>query len=188
MIGLMVRFMALAALMIGCGDGATASAPGTDRPSGSGLPGTLPPRLPGTVALPTPGTGGQGGAGGMGGASGAGGSMGACDNPGDLAVLQADDPSPFTTTRCGGIACFSDTVNANQYAQCVSDCVAGDTPGLSTGCADCYGELLACGLANFCFPQCQAGACSPSCESCLSFYGCVEVFEQCSGLIGSPCP
>lgn len=176
MVGLWIRLTVCVLVFAGCGDQLSDAAPGTGDPSAD--PG-------GRVVVP--GTGGAGGAGGNGG-GGAGGSLGACDNAADLAVLLVDDPAPNATTFCGGVACINATGSVPAYQTCVSGCIETEVPGLSTECADCYGDLYACGLSGFCLSVCQVGSCSVPCLNCLDFNGCLDQFADCRGLTASVCP
>ncbi|MCA9529032.1 MAG: DUF4215 domain-containing protein [Myxococcales bacterium] len=61
---------------------------------------------------------------------------------------------------------------------CVSSCLQAN-PGLSSECADCYGGVTACTVAN-CISACGADSNSPGCISCVNT-NCGPAFAACSG-------
>jgi len=99
---------------------------------------------------------------------------GACDNPADLATIDAEDVDGAAIT-CG-MSCMSDS----DVAGCVSTCLQGD-PGLSPECADCYGARLVC-AATYCASECLMNPASAACLACQETNGCASAFETCSGL------
>jgi len=172
--------LCFALLLAGCSDSPPPSAGG-----GSNLPGV------------GPGTGGAGGAGGAGGTGGVGGApRGACDNAKDIDAAEAAGVSlREVASSCGSLAnvstfCDNFKFNAEQYEECVSDCVEDEVPGLSIECASCYGALERCGLVQFpsCRISCQQNLCSTLCLNCLNDAGCLEEYEDCRGLPGDGCP
>ena len=167
----------LAAWAIGC---ASESPPAVD--SGVGDPGIVG----GPVQTGTGGIGGAAGAGGQGGAGGAP-TLGLCANVDDFDALATTPNIGATNTFCSGVICLNAIGNPPFYRTCVGDCVARSVPGLSIGCADCYGDVSTCGLNAFCLNQCQFNACSRLCLNCLESAGCLERFEFCSGFPVSPC-
>ncbi len=136
------------------------------------------------------GTGAAGGAGGAGGgAGGAGGAApkGACDNGTDLDAIEgASDTIRNIARNCGLIVCAASIGDSEAYGQCVDVCVAARVPGISTDCADCYGNLESCGLTP-CRFKCQTNTCSILCLDCLNGAGCIADFEECRGIPGDGC-
>lgn len=99
--------------------------------------------------------------------------QGACDNPADLAIINA-----------GGLEtvfwdCSISCLGSPDFDQCVSDCLVSQT-GLSQGCADCFGALSGCIVSN-CLNSCFDPT-SPECLECIEAAGCASGFETCSGL------
>ena len=193
--GLLLSF-ALAA----CNQSSTPAAPG------GGTGGTVgPPATGGSGGTGTGGSGGTaggsgtGGSAGMGGAAGgnggAGGSGGiglgdgACDNVDDLDALSGLLPNNARNVAAScGVACAALTVEA-LYVQCVVECVQDDVPGLSEGCATCYGDFAWC-LGLGCNSNCEIDACDPVCESetsCPGYGSCFADLNQCAGRNSRDC-
>ena len=147
-----------------------------------------------------------GGGGGEGGAGGPGGlgfpvPSDQCDNPADLAVLDAiatDEQSGLArvgelTQECTFSSCLAEvgpllSGDLSEAAlRAISDCVAGcisdatisDATGLSAGCAGCYGLTVACG-AGVCYGVCAPpDQGSPECQECA--LECIDL-GSCTGL------
>jgi len=99
-------------------------------------------------------------------------SPGACNNESDLATLRAEE-----TTLAGKIqACVFQCLASG--ASCSSNCLQQSTE-LSSGCADCFGEVIACTITN-CATQCF-DATSQACTTCRNQY-CTPAFESCAGI------
>jgi len=171
-----MKWLLLFALgLFGCGDDPppTVSSGGGRVPSGSvGAPGA---------------TGGAGGGGGAGGAGGAA-PKGACDNGTDLDAIEgASDTIRNIARNCGlTTICAASIGDSEAYGQCVDVCVAARVPGISTDCADCYGNLESCGL-TLCRFKCQTNTCRILCLDCLNGEGCITEFEACRGIPGDGC-
>ncbi|MEM7437004.1 MAG: hypothetical protein AAF436_17760 [Myxococcota bacterium] len=120
------------------------------------------------------GTGATGGSGGSGG-SGGGGLPTACTDEPDLsAATSAEFPAQFW-------ACY-DTADMDVVLS-VDSCVQ-DTPGLSEGCAGCYGDYAGCVDSN-CGDSCNSrGADVMPCGECV-LAECNVDLTSCSG-VGSP--
>ena len=113
---------------------------------------------------------------------------GACDNGTDLDVIEnAGDTLRNIARDCGLFVCAASIGDSEAYGQCVDVCVAARVPGISTDCADCYGNLESCGLVALCRFQCQANTCSVLCLNCLNDASCITEFEQCRGIPGDSC-
>ena len=82
------------------------------------------------------------------------------------------------------IACFPNCPEEviDAFGACVAFCTA-EAAGLSSSCADCYGDAAACG-AEFCTFACAGDLNSPPCISCRIENGCIPGFDSCSGLPG----
>ena len=125
------------------------------------------------------GTGGTGGT-----------SKGACTNPNDLAMVCAWEFVDWawncgsqTLGRCspgtGGDA--EDTFECQ--AEIASECLQDDD-GMSEGCGDCFGDTIACVLANC--ESCVFGPHTPKCHICRAEY-CYPTLYECSGDIVAGC-
>ena len=145
-------------------------------------------RVPSGSSGGTGATGGAGGAGGAGGVGGVGGAVpkGACDNGTDLGAIEGASVRNIARD-CGVFVCATSIGNSLAYGQCVDDCVNARVTGISTDCANCYGNLERCGLVALCRFQCQANTCSALCLNCLNGASCITEFEQCRGLPGDSC-
>ncbi|MGB5503744.1 MAG: hypothetical protein WBM75_15195, partial [Polyangiales bacterium] len=112
---------------------------------------------------------------------------GACDNGPDLDAIEgANDTVRNIARNCGLIVCAASIGDSEAYGQCVNVCVAARVPGISTDCADCYGNLESCGLTP-CRFQCQTNTCSILCLDCLNGRSCITDFEACRGIPGDGC-
>jgi hypothetical protein len=135
------------------------------------------------------GSGGTAGNGGMGGEGGTGGStalMGACTDAADLAMVCMetfgdDYVGPCATTGGGDAAATSTCLQLDPPAG----------PGLSEGCADCYGAQSECIRDNcvfagdgVCLPPNQN---SPACLDCRDSSGCDAADATCEGDLGAAC-
>jgi len=170
-----MKWLLLFALgLFGCGDDPppTVSSGGGRVPSASvGAPGA---------------TGGAGGGGGAGGAGGAA-PKGACDNGTDLDAIEgASDTIRNIARNCGLFVCAASIGDSEAHGQCVDVCVAAGVPGISTDCADCYGDLESCGLTPCPF-KCRTNTCGMPCLDCLNGEGCITEFEACRGIPGDGC-
>ncbi len=96
---------------------------------------------------------------------------GACDNDDDTAALDEHAGLRDTMGQCA-LQCFG------QNAACGAGCVR-DAVGVSQGCADCFGEILACTLMH-CAIQCIDSA-SAACAECQEA-NCLPAFESCAGV------
>ena len=120
---------------------------------------------------------------------------GACDNESDLEALAGVGDDGRDIARICGLPnnsssfCASLIFNAPQYEACITECVEEEVPGLSSECANCYGALERCGVAQIpsCRTQCQLNGCSTLCLDCLNLAGCIEEYEDCRGLPGDGC-
>lgn len=174
----MTWLLAIGILLAGCGDAPPATVGGGagNAPIGS---------------VPEPGS--SGGSGGAGGAGGDPESRGACDNASDVDAIEAAGRALRDVARDCGLPnnmssfCASLIGTGGMYEECISDCVEGSVPGLSTDCSGCYGALERCGLASLCRTQCQLNNCSTLCLDCLNRAGCIEEYEACRGLPGDGC-
>lgn len=99
---------------------------------------------------------------------------GACTNAEDMAIIENTDVDEAALT-CG-TACVADP----NPAECTSICLQ-DATGLSEGCADCFGGIIACTIEH-CLAQCMSDPGSDPCQTCLADAGCTDDFQTCSGL------
>jgi hypothetical protein len=83
------------------------------------------------------------------------------------------------------VSCFPNC--APSVIQALADCVAmctQDATGLSSECMACTGDTVACGAA-FCTAQCVTDTEAPLCIDCRCDNGCIQAFDECSGLPSS---
>jgi len=80
----------------------------------------------------------------------------------------------------GGNATEADEAAATK---CIRDCVQADSSveGVSTGCAQCFGNSSACGASAQCNVCVVADSCK--CVDCLDGSGCQEEIDICTGVI-----
>jgi hypothetical protein len=122
------------------------------------------------------------GGGGMGGAL-----SGACINQGDLAALADLWPSNARKVAADcGIACRDLIGSELDFTTCANDCVEQTVTGLSSTCANCYGELAWCSSAD-CLNPCADSSCLPACEDCQGYDVCLNELEVCTGRISVDC-
>lgn len=96
----------------------------------------------------------------------------ACNNEADIAALDTHQDPGAASQSCA-IGCVT-----NQDPLCEQTCVE-DNIGVSTGCAACFADMIACTLDN-CLLQCAAGA-SPTCNTCQE-NNCFPGFVACAGI------
>jgi hypothetical protein len=101
---------------------------------------------------------------------------GACAKPGDLDLVCTGGLA--TIAGACGLACLM--MPSPAIAACTSGCLQ-DQAGVSPGCADCYGQTIACTQAN-CLNQCIANPAAPACLQCQIDKGCRSAFRSCTGL------
>ena len=102
---------------------------------------------------------------------------GACVSPGDLEILNGLDPVPIAEQCLLNAGCGNDR-------DCIAQCIA-DEAGITRGCADCYGDLAICGLAN-CLQVCVLDPSGVGCVACLE-ESCMDDFEVCAGIRLADC-
>ena len=128
---------------------------------------------------------GSAGTGGTGGTA-----KGACTNQGDLAMVCAwefldwgYDCGVQSVIRCspGTGDDAEDTFECQ--AEIASECLQDDD-GMSEGCGDCFGDFIACALANC--ESCVVGPDSPECRICRA-ENCYPTLYECSGDIVAGC-
>jgi hypothetical protein len=146
-----------------------------------------------TDASEAGGSGGNGGSAGSGGTAGGGG-MGGMGGTAADACLNAEDLSMVCMETFGDDYVTPCATAASGDAAATSTCLQVDPPagpGLSEGCADCYGDQSQCirdncvlGENNSCFPPNQN---SPDCLDCRDSSGCDAAAEACTGDLGTGC-
>jgi len=102
--------------------------------------------------------------------------LGACANEHDLPILNEADEVALVQTCVLNSECPQPT--------CYGDCFEQEL-GISADCADCYGELAACGLQR-CIQRCLADQGGGDCLACLDQF-CMTAFEACAGIELLPC-
>lgn len=118
-----------------------------------------------------------------------GGSIGACDNEADLGVIENAESSMRDVARdCGAFECAIFFGNSVGYRSCVDQCVGERVPELTIACAACYGASEQCSHDSLCTLRCRNDTCRVMCLDCMSFAGCIEELEACTGLPGDGCP
>jgi hypothetical protein len=102
-------------------------------------------------------------------------SNGACDNDTDESVLGGlgDDLDGIVGSCALGCLLSSDV------STCGAECVEDDT-NLSTGCSNCFGEIIACTAEHCAFP-CGLDSQGASCAECRET-NCNDAFETCAGI------
>ncbi len=173
----------LAVGLTACGGDGTSNPRGADGTGGSA-------GMDGSGAMG--GAAGMGPGVGMGGAAGVGGSsepvsIGVCDNPDDAAAMAGAGDIQVIGGTCGSSSCLGSLGDPSAFASCVSTCIQDAVSGLSAACADCYGAVGGCGLANSCF-ACVSDSCSAGCLDCLAQGACLETLDVCTGIAADPCP
>jgi hypothetical protein len=80
----------------------------------------------------------------------------------------------------GGSATEDDEAAA---VECIRDCVLedGDVEGVSTGCAQCFGNSSGCGALAQCNVCINPDSCK--CVDCLEESGCQEEIDICTGVV-----
>ena len=96
---------------------------------------------------------------------------GACTNAADTELVCADGFDESVGV-CAGTALGQ--------GPGTSTCLQGD-PGLSAGCADCYGDITQCGFDN-CVTLCGTAPDGQPCRDCVS-ENCDAAFESCTGAV-----
>lgn len=96
----------------------------------------------------------------------------ACED--DLGILAEQ----IDTIVDASVACGLTCVGEDDPSQCSADCIAEEA-GISECCGGCFGDLIACTLAD-CIGSC-VDASSPECTSCIEDAGCNSGFEDCAG-------
>ncbi len=99
-------------------------------------------------------------------------SAGACDNDADFDVLAAVEAQLSDIIGGCVMPCFG------QGVACYTTCVQ-DATGLSDGCADCFGQVMDCTVANCAFQCIDSG--SPACADCQE-NKCAPAFLECAGV------
>jgi len=99
-------------------------------------------------------------------------SNGACDNSADAARFVAIESTLESKIQTCVFECLG------QGSTCAATCVERETE-LSAGCSGCFGEVIACTIAN-CALQC-INASSPGCTTCRDT-NCTPAFETCAGI------
>jgi hypothetical protein len=100
--------------------------------------------------------------------------QGACTNADDQNVLAANAAALATSAGNCAFMCIADP---NQ-ATCAANCVQNAVP-LSADCAGCFGEIIACTLAN-CIAQC-IDPMGQACADCRAT-NCEAGFVECAGI------
>jgi len=127
------------------------------------------------------GSGGSGGTAGAGGAGGGGGSVGPTDqclDADDLTAVCDEDQMAIDIRRCA-------TAAVGQ-GPATSTCLQLEPPGLSEGCADCYGGVTQCIFDN-CIGQCAVDPDDPACVTCQADNGCDTALDSCTGDLSAAC-
>jgi len=130
-------------------------------------------------------TAGDGGSGGTGGVE-----KGACTNEDDLTIVCAEEfveeawnCGARTLGRCNLGAGGHGGDTSECQSEIASQCLQEDT-GMSADCGDCFGDMVACGLANC--ESCVFGVNSQECHVCRA-ENCNDALYDCSGDIVSGC-
>jgi len=100
-------------------------------------------------------------------------SAGACDNTADNTTLAGVQATLETKIETCAFECLG------QGAACSTTCIQRET-SLSSGCATCFGEVIACTITN-CALQCL-NASSAGCTTCRDT-NCTPAFETCAGIV-----
>lgn len=142
----------------------------------------------GTAA--TGGSGGMAGTGGMGGEAGSGGvvSPGACVEDSTLLTDLLPDNARWFAHRCALETCAPQATEA-LFKQCITDCVQEAVVGLSTECAECYGDLAwnAVPNCNTACGQSSMSSCAPICFTCGSYDAWLSELDACAGRMSVDC-
>ncbi|MGK5086613.1 hypothetical protein WDW86_03575 [Bdellovibrionota bacterium FG-2] len=64
--------------------------------------------------------------------------------------------------------------------ECTSKCMSEEL-GLTPACADCWGEVAACGKKH-CWLPCMGSPTGKSCRECAAKNGCNERLDSCVGI------
>mmetsp|Transcript_39477 Transcript_39477/g.77656 ORF Transcript_39477/g.77656 Transcript_39477/m.77656 type:complete len:253 (+) Transcript_39477:54-812(+) len=103
---------------------------------------------------------------------------GACNNTDDLGVFKAHASDFHADLQ----KCATQTLgNADKTAQCLSSAT-----GLSSGCAECFGQDAHCCAVN-CIKQCLTAPTSPACLQC-QVDNCQPALLTCAGVPASVIP
>jgi len=182
---IMILGLSLTIAAFGCtdGGGGTAGSGGAGGTAGSGGAG-------GTAG--SGGAGGTAGSGGAGGTAGSGGAGGA--TPVTDACLNAQDLAMVCMATFGDDYVAPCATDASGAAAGTSTCLQvgpPDGPGLTSGCADCYGNQSQCirdncvfGGDGVCFPPNDE---SPACLDCRDVNGCDAAAAECTGDLATEC-
>ncbi len=100
-------------------------------------------------------------------------SAGACDNTADNTTLASVQATLEAKIQTCAFECLG------QGAGCATTCIQRET-ALSSGCATCFGEVIACTISN-CALQCL-DASSAGCTTCRDDK-CTPAFETCAGIV-----
>jgi hypothetical protein len=134
--------------------------------------------------------------------SGTGGEGGTGGTPGPLVDQCVDEPDAgyvqsgalsAAAQMCGQGTCLEvivkliggNATEADEAAavECIRECVLQDSSveGVSTGCAQCFGNSSACGASAQCNVCIAPDSCK--CVDCLDVSGCQEEIDICTGVI-----
>lgn len=100
-------------------------------------------------------------------------SQGACDNPADMDVFEGTPDLSDKVSKCV-MSCIMNP----DVAGCSKTCIQ-DATGLSSGCSQCFGDVVACTVKK-CMMQCIDSG-SPACADCRE-KNCGPAFEECAGV------
>jgi len=103
---------------------------------------------------------------------------GACINAADIAIPTMTIDTSANTCGCTGCTPIP-------TKECVSTCMTDDI-GLSKACADCYGGIVACVVAECALPCLTFDPECPESDDCVAcrVENCSPAFTACSGLDG----
>jgi hypothetical protein len=98
---------------------------------------------------------------------------GVCQNPTDCPFV-VDGTARLTAGTCGKGCLTSADEN------CSRDCIL-DKLDMSSDCAKCYADTVACAIMN-CLAPCLNDTEAEACKQCQVAKGCRAAFNECSGL------
>ena len=103
----------------------------------------------------------------------------ACLNESDLGMVCIPEFGDDYVTPCATDALGS--------GPATSACLQEDPPGLSSDCADCFGNVTQCIASNCLGAGCASDPDSEACLACRDEFGCDSAFDECAGDLSSAC-
>jgi hypothetical protein len=110
---------------------------------------------------------------------------GTCQNDMDCPFV-VDGSARKTAQACGQECVLSGSTDENCGRDCILNGSDAGSPAIkgidmSSECAQCYADIVACTAAN-CLGQCLQAPDSAACKTCQEEKGCRSAFDDCSGL------